>query len=112
MKGKLLPNITTIQMSIRIPEEESICFLKNGSFVILKKKIKSDNRIWNFHREDVDPFPSKLHAHDYAHGEILDALTGDIYSKATKKIIRKLGKKQLRFIKQELDKNNFKIVEN
>jgi hypothetical protein len=61
--------------------------------LLIERTIRQDGYVWQFHKTDVDPWPSALHAHDYERGLVLDAITGEIFVAATKKLSRTLSEK-------------------
>lgn len=56
-----------------------------------KATIKVNNRKWRIHKNDLDPFPSNPHAHEYENNWKLHLGTGEIFVK--KKLKGKLNKK-------------------
>jgi hypothetical protein len=73
---------------------------------LTEKTVKRNGYAWRFHKQDDDPWPSSLHAHDYEKGLILDAITGDIYDKVTRKHCKDLKKSHLAYIHAELRKSD------
>lgn len=77
--------------------------------LLVEKYVKRKGHVWDFHKTDADPWPSRLHGHDYEKGLKLDAVTGDIYDVATRTRCKTLKKKELRVIQAELrDCQDFK----
>jgi hypothetical protein len=75
-----------------------------GGFQTLDEKYVSaggDN--WNFHKTDVDPWPSKLHGHSGR--QKLDAITGQIYDVNTRQQVGQLAKKPLARLQSALRGN-------
>jgi hypothetical protein len=70
--------------------------------LMIEKTIKRDGYIWVFHKADPDPWPSRLHGHDYDKALKLDALTGDIYDVASRRKCAKLTRKSLGVVHSEL----------
>ncbi|MDI5898006.1 hypothetical protein [Flavobacterium yafengii] len=68
-----------------------------------KVKIKSKGLIWLIHKNDVDPFPSIPHAHEYNSGIKLDFKNGNCYRK--KELIFTIKKKDLLEIRKQASKN-------
>jgi hypothetical protein len=50
---------------------------------------------WIFHKNDADPWPSKLHGHHNERALKLDAITGFIYSIQTRKHVQSLRRREL-----------------
>lgn len=69
---------------------------------LTEKTIRTAGYIWQFHKNDADTWPSRLHAHDYDLHLKLDAITGLIYDVGTKNVYKKLKKKTLSHIHNEL----------
>ena len=61
--------------------------------LLTEKTIKAAGYVWEFHKTDVDPWPSQLHGHDYEHGLKVDALTGDVFDVGTRALFMRLKKK-------------------
>lgn len=57
--------------------------------------LKTKGYKWDFHKNDVDPWPSKFHAHDYAKHLKLDVITGVIFDVGSKEPTGKLNAKTL-----------------
>lgn len=75
--------------------------ITEGGFEIIKKaRIKMNNEIWTFHKNDSDTFPSIPHGHNYMTNEKLDPYNGNIYK--DRKLTRRLNHKQLESIKRNL----------
>jgi hypothetical protein len=70
--------------------------------LLTEKLVKRKGYVWEFHKNDVDPWPSPLHGHDYEKGLKLDAITGHIFDVATRKKCKTLKKKELRIVQAEL----------
>jgi hypothetical protein len=65
--------------------------------------VKRDGHVWRIHRNDADPFPSHLHAHNVESGLKLDLTTGNLYlgtqftkRRSTEKTCWQFGSKRLR----------------
>lgn len=37
--------------------------------------------IWVLHKNDVDPWPSECHAHNYQSSEVIDLETGEVFNR-------------------------------
>ncbi|MCK1281782.1 hypothetical protein IVB46_41865 [Bradyrhizobium sp. 61] len=70
--------------------------------LLVEKLVKRNGHIWDFHKTDVDPWPSRLHGHDYEKGLKLDAITGDIYDVATRARCKTLKKRELKYLQTQL----------
>ncbi len=62
--------------------------------LLTEEVIKHKNEKWVIYKNDLDPFPSTPHAHNYSSGLKLCLKTGNQYDK-TKKLVHKISKKQL-----------------
>ena len=62
----------------------------------------ADNYNWKFNKTDKDPWPSRLHGHEYDKGLKLDATNGHIYDAATRRYRTKLKSKFLDQVHDEL----------
>lgn len=84
-------------------------FMKASSFetpnIETKVRKKIGNNIWEFHKYDSDPFPSKPHGHNEK-GEKLDINTGIVYDK-NKNGVRRLSKNHLQEIIKFLSDKKF-----
>src|SRR5580692_8800743 len=59
---------------------------------LLSEKVAArDGYIWNFHKTDLDPWPSPLHGHDYDKGLKLDATNGYIFDAGARHQYAKLS---------------------
>ncbi|WP_431201571.1 hypothetical protein ACQ86E_20770 [Bradyrhizobium betae] len=77
--------------------------------LLVEKLIKRKGHVWDFHKTDADPWPSRLHGHDYEKGLKLDALTGDIYDVATRTRCKTLKDRELKDVQSQLrDCKDFK----
>jgi hypothetical protein len=74
--------------------------------MLTEKIVKRNGYVWDFHKTDVDQWPSELHAHDYEKNLKLDALTGDIYDASTRQRCKRLSTKELARIHDELRKSS------
>lgn len=64
---------------------------------LYEKQIKVKGQKWELHKNDVDPFPSDPHAHNYETGLKLDLSNGNLYKKKT--LIDSIDKKTLAAIR-------------
>ena len=69
---------------------------------LTEKQVKRGGYVWEFHKSDVDPWPSKFHAHDYEKGLKLDVLSGNVYDVGTRELCKRLKPKVLSDIVAEL----------
>ena len=70
--------------------------------VLTEKTIKQSGCVCRFHKNDPDPWPSVLHAHEYDRNLKLDAITGNIFDATTRDRCRRLKKGKLRNIQAQL----------
>lgn len=63
--------------------------------LLTEKDLTAGGRTWRFHKNDPDPWPSKLHGHALDEPLKLDAITGNIYDVVTKQKAGRLRKKEL-----------------
>ena len=96
------------EFSIVIPHNDQD-ILENGRVYIKLHRIKAW-RIWQFHSNDADPWPSDPHGHDIENGDKLDIYTGEIYSH-NRVLIRKLSQKQLDFLHYKLENTHHVILD-
>jgi len=79
--------------------DESI--LPSGVPVALNEQIvKSNNQIWEIHKNDDDPKPSNPHAHNRESGYKLDLSNGNLFKKT--KYIGSIRKKKLLLIRNKV----------
>lgn len=69
-------------------------FVVSGGDLLEKAEIKISGHKWVVHKNDVDPFPSSPHAHEYELNVKLDLSTGKMYKK--KDTVGKLHKNDLK----------------
>lgn len=55
--------------------------------------VRRNGKVWQVNKNDLDPFPSDFHAHNYADNETLDLYTGFLYKSHTKNKIAMLLEK-------------------
>lgn len=82
--------------------EESIAETFDVVRLFTEKTVKRSGYIWQFHKSDVDIWPSPLHGHDYDKGLKLDAITGDIYDVGSRQMCKRLRPADLKVIQDEL----------
>jgi hypothetical protein len=70
--------------------------------LLLEEIVKVRPNIWNFHKNDKDPWPSVLHAHDYEKNLKLDAISGEIFNVTTRKRVGRLNEKKLAAVQAQL----------
>ena len=61
--------------------------------------------VWQFHKADPDPWPSRPHGHDYDYNAKLDLASGDVYRPASKgegRVVDRLKDGALRDIRRRL----------
>src|SRR6056297_2498119 len=66
--------------------DESIAEEYSVPRFLTEKLVKRGGYVWEFHKSDVDPWPSKFHAHDYEKGLKLDVLSGNVYDVGTREL--------------------------
>ena len=74
---------------------------------LVEVTIKGDGCIWRIHKYDVDPFPSKPHAHNVESGLKLDLSTGYLY--LGRQHVHNISKKDLKFIRTWAELNNISL---
>lgn len=57
---------------------------------------------WQFHKNDVDPWPSRLHGHHSWASVKLDAVTGDLFRINTRQHVGRIKPKELIFVQTRL----------
>ena len=85
-----------------VTHEEDVAEHFTALRVLTEKTIKQDGCVWRFHKNDADPWPSVLHAHEYEQNLKLDAVTGRIYDATTRALWRRLKRKKLQEIQTQL----------
>ena len=71
-----------------------------STLLITEKRVTVNNEIWEIHKNDVDPFPSNPHAHNYEANLKLHLGNGQLYRK--RQYRGKIKKKDLIRIREEL----------
>jgi hypothetical protein len=69
--------------------------------LLTEKTVKIKGEVWQVHKNDVDPFPSNPHAHNYDAGVVLDLGTGEMYDR-NRKSLGPIGCKKLLRLRDEL----------
>jgi hypothetical protein len=92
---------TKPDLTIETPEDSTTEELPSTRFLI-ERIVRQGNYIWEFHKADVDSWPSLLHGHEYAKALKLDAITGQIYDAVTRKFVFSLKPKHLEIVQDEL----------
>ena len=69
---------------------------------LTEKQVKRGGYVWEFHKSDVDPWPSMFHGHDYEKGLKIDVLTGAVYDVGTRQLCKRVKSSVLREIVTEL----------
>lgn len=82
-------------LSLTVETDADSVDLVVGKQTLLEKQVKVGGYKWEFHKTDVDNWPSPLHGHDYESMRKLDAITGDVFDVNTKACVGKLKSKQL-----------------
>lgn len=54
---------------------------KDLPIILNEETIKNKNEIWRIHKNDADPFPHPIHAHNYSANVKLDLRDGKLYDK-------------------------------
>lgn len=81
------------------PEEP---LLPDGTRQILTERtVKIKGEIWRIHKNDVDPFPSTPHAHNYSAGVVLHLGTGEMFD-SNRKSLGTIGCKKLLRLRSQL----------
>ncbi|WP_082041534.1 hypothetical protein [Vibrio jasicida] len=69
--------------------------------VIQKKKYRVKGEVWVVHKNDVDPFPSSPHAHNYDQNLVMHLGNGDLYRK--RDFIATAKKKQFLALRKQIN---------
>lgn len=94
------PEVLRVQLG-----EESLEPPGIGRMMLLEKELKAGGYTWIFHKSDKDPWPSQVHGHDYEHGLVLDAVTGQIFETTDRAEVGKLKKKELSALQKTIKAN-------
>jgi hypothetical protein len=70
--------------------------------LLTEKELKAGGYVWDFHKSDVDPWPSRLHAHEYEHNWKIDAITGEYFDATNHTSQGKLKPKALKDLQQQI----------
>ena len=68
---------------------------------IRKKQFKVRGEIWTVHQDDVDPFPSSPHAHNYEQNLVMHLGNGNLYRK--RHFIAKANRKRFLELRNRID---------
>lgn len=71
--------------------------------MLTEKTVKIKGEVWRIHKNDVDPFPSSPHAHNYAAGVVLHLGTGEMFD-GNRKSLGLVGCKKLVRLRGNLTK--------
>lgn len=69
--------------------------------LLTEKTVKVKGEVWHIHKNDVDPFPSVPHAHNYESGVRLHLGSGEMFDK-NRKPIGNIGCKKLLRVRSKL----------
>lgn len=94
-------NKPEVALTIRT-SRDSVVEVQGEQRMLIEYFVKQKNYKWDFHKNDADHWPSALHAHEYDQNLVLDAINGEIYCKASRKVIKKLKPKKLLNIHDKL----------
>ena len=84
------------EFQFEIPDFDEIT--DDGLRMLLEKTVKS-NGVWRSHKSDPDCiFPSDFHAHRVDKLETLDIYTGQVFCASSRKHLRTLPKKAMKYI--------------
>jgi len=93
-----------MSFEIELPDPDEL--LEDGSRQLLERTYKRDG-IWRVHLNDPDTvFPSDFHAHNQDAPQTLDVYTGEVYDPTTKRLVRTLRKKTMKYLHQQLSSSN------
>lgn len=73
--------------------KDNLVHVKNSNETKMSFIVKLNGEQWQFHKNDADPWPSKLHGH-HAHF-VLDAITGKVYDSVTRDFCYVMRQKEL-----------------
>lgn len=103
--GKYHPEKLT---EIYFSEGETI--IPEGTIARLdEKQIAVKGEVWTVHKNDVDPWPSSPHAHNYDAGLKLQLGTGELFSSSTRKPAGKITSKNLAMLRSKLTSAGFTL---
>ncbi|HGF5057910.1 TPA: hypothetical protein ACF31P_004630 [Vibrio parahaemolyticus] len=84
----------------KVISEETL--IPSGVEVVLeKKKYRVKGEVWVVHKNDVDPFPSSPHAHNYDQNLVIHLGNGRMYRK--RDYVATAKKKQFLALRQQID---------
>jgi len=93
--------------TIEVEFENSL--IPDGTFRRLDEKtVRKDGCIWRVHNNDLDPFPSKPHAHNIESGLKLHLGSGGLYF-GSKDTGNRISTKNLCFIRDELRRSGIEL---
>jgi hypothetical protein len=85
----------------RVVMDESL--IPSGTPIyIKKKKYKINGEVWIIHKNDVDPFPSSPHAHNYDQNMVMHLGNGDLYN-SNREIVGRVKRKKLLDFRSRID---------
>lgn len=67
---------------------------------LTEQQIKIKGEKWVIHKNDIDPFPSNLHAHNYQDNLVVHLGNGDLYQRRRK--VGNLCKNKLKLLRGEI----------
>jgi hypothetical protein len=70
-------------------------------------KVKVRGEVWCIHKNDLDPFPSSPHAHNYDLGHKMHLGTGDLYLET--KLVGKISRRHLLDLRQRPELANIQL---
>ena len=88
--AKLLEEFPTFICKVNIGES---LIPSDVPVIIEKKNFKVSGEVWTIHKNDVDPFPSSPHAHNYDQNLVMHLGNGNLFRK--RELISKVKKKKL-----------------
>jgi len=75
---------------------------------LTEAKIRQKGEVWMIHKNDLDPFPSNPHAHNYESGHTLHLGTGHLFLQ--RKYVGKIRRKDLRLLRTKILKANISLL--
>ena len=83
-----VPGVMLLRLSLAMKQETIVVAIKGNQ--------------WQFHKTDVDPWPSRLHGHHSRADIKLDAVTGDLFRINTRQHVGRIKPKHLVYIQTRL----------